>query len=55
MYRHPLILPLILALVSISALVAMFLLDGVWDGPFFLLSLLPIALGGWRWYRLRNI
>lgn len=48
----PLRLPLLLALMSIVALVAMFLLEGFWDGVFFILSLLPMLVGAWCWYRL---
>lgn len=47
----PLRLPLTLALISIVALVAMFLLDGGWDGVFFVLSMLPILAGAWCGYQ----
>ncbi len=54
MSEHPLFLPLILAALSITALVAMFLLGGVWDSVFFVLSLSPLLVGGWCWYANRS-
>lgn len=42
---HPLAVPLLLAMMSIAGLVAMFVLDGGWDGLFFLLSLAPLVAG----------
>ena len=42
---HPLAVPLLLAMVSIAGLVAMFVLDGSWDGLFFSAQL--GASGGW--------
>jgi hypothetical protein len=53
--NHPLALPLILAFISIFSLVAMFIFNGIWDAVFFVLSLLPLLMGLWRWYRNRPI
>lgn len=54
MSRHPLCLPLVLAAVMIVALVAMFLLAGVWDALFFAIAVSPLVVGGWRCRMLRD-
>ncbi|KAF1049782.1 hypothetical protein [Xylophilus sp.] len=42
-----------LALACVGGIVGMLLADGGWDWLFFAMTALPLAVGAWRWWRLR--
>ena len=54
MNRHPHRTAVLLALISVSSLIGMLLLQGLWNELFFVLALAPLALGGVAYYRARR-
>ncbi len=43
----------VLAVVAILGIVGMLLAEGGWDGVFFAMAALPLAVGSWCWWRFR--